>query len=240
MPGAPALVYVCPPADGGCAASRNARCTRARAKDFVVSRPCELLIPASTAPRSAEWALQGSRADVLRRSVRRTDREESTREPDRRPDRAAQRDRGRRAARRGRSHDLGGRPVDGRRSTPARPCPGRRTSTRPTPRPSEAFTTWGRTTPAERQLALLRLADAIEQRADEFVAVESPQHRQAAAPDRHRRGAARASTSCGSSPAPPACSTGSSAGEYMAGHTSWVRREPVGVVGQVDARGTTR
>ncbi|WP_421733262.1 gamma-aminobutyraldehyde dehydrogenase [Cellulomonas sp.] len=97
---------------------------------------------------------------------------------------------------------------------------------------SDAFTTWGRTTPAERQLALLRLADAIEQRAEEFVAVESrntgkPLHLTATdevppCVDQLRffAGAARVLD-------------GLSAGEYMAGHTSWVRREPVGVVGQV-------
>jgi betaine-aldehyde dehydrogenase len=97
---------------------------------------------------------------------------------------------------------------------------------------SDAFTTWGRTTPAERQLALLRLADAIEQRADEFVAVESrntgkPLHLTATdevppCVDQLRffAGAARVLD-------------GLSAGEYMAGHTSCVRREPVGDVGQV-------
>lgn len=36
-----------------------------------------------------------------------------------------------------------------------------------------AFETWRDTTPAERQLALLRLADALEARADEFVQIES-------------------------------------------------------------------
>ena len=97
---------------------------------------------------------------------------------------------------------------------------------------SEAFTTWGRTTPAERQLALLRLADAVEARAEEFVAVESrntgkPLHltRTDEVPPcvdqlRFFAGAARVLD-------------GLSAGEYLAGHTSWVRREPVGVVGQV-------
>lgn len=97
---------------------------------------------------------------------------------------------------------------------------------------SQAFTTWGRTTPAERQLALLKLADAVEARADEFVAVESrntgkPLHLTATdevppCVDQLRffAGAARVLD-------------GLSAGEYMAGHTSWVRREPVGVVGQV-------
>ena len=38
---------------------------------------------------------------------------------------------------------------------------------------SDAFESWGRTTPAERQRALLRIADAIDARAEEFVAVES-------------------------------------------------------------------
>ena len=36
-----------------------------------------------------------------------------------------------------------------------------------------AFETWGDTTPAERQKALLKIADALEARADEFVRVES-------------------------------------------------------------------
>ena len=35
-----------------------------------------------------------------------------------------------------------------------------------------AFETWGETTPSERQLALLRIADALESRADEFVDAE--------------------------------------------------------------------
>src|SRR3954447_8428498 len=97
---------------------------------------------------------------------------------------------------------------------------------------STAFTSWGRTTPAERQLALLALADAVEARAAEFVAVESrntgkPLHLTATdevppCVDQLRffAGAARVLD-------------GLSAGEYLAGHTSWVRREPVGVVGQV-------
>ncbi|MCG2800596.1 MAG: gamma-aminobutyraldehyde dehydrogenase [Cellulomonas sp.] len=95
-----------------------------------------------------------------------------------------------------------------------------------------AFETWGQTTPAERQRALLRLADAIEERAEEFVAVESrntgkPLHltRTDEVPPcvdqlRFFAGAARVLD-------------GLSAGEYLAGHTSWVRRESVGVIGQV-------
>ena len=97
---------------------------------------------------------------------------------------------------------------------------------------SDAFESWRRTTPADRQRALLRIADALEARSDEFVAAESrntgkPLH--LAATDevppcvdqlRFFAGAARVLG-------------GLSAGEYLAGHTSWLRREPVGVVGQV-------
>jgi betaine-aldehyde dehydrogenase len=95
-----------------------------------------------------------------------------------------------------------------------------------------AFGTWGATTPAQRQRALLRLADALELHAEEFVAAESrntgkPLHltRSDEIPPcvdqlRYFAGAARVLE-------------GTSAGEYLAGHTSWVRREPVGVVGQV-------
>ena len=48
----------------------------------------------------------------------------------------------------------------------------------------------GRHHPADRQQALLKIADAIEARADEFVAVESREHRQAARADRERGDAA--------------------------------------------------
>ncbi len=95
-----------------------------------------------------------------------------------------------------------------------------------------AFETWRDTTPGERQLALNRFADAIESRADELLALECENTgkpleltRQEELPmllDQLRffAGAARVLE-------------GKSAGEYMAGHTSWVRREPVGVCAQV-------
>lgn len=95
-----------------------------------------------------------------------------------------------------------------------------------------AAAAWGGTTPAERQQALLALADLVEQHADELVAAESrdtgkPLHLTVTdeippCVDQLRffAGAARVLT-------------GLTAGEYLAGHTSWVRREPVGVVGQV-------
>ena len=46
---------------------------------------------------------------------------------------------------------------------------------------AKAFETWGDTTPAERQKALLKIADALEERADEFVDGRVEGHRQAAA-----------------------------------------------------------
>ena len=95
-----------------------------------------------------------------------------------------------------------------------------------------AFETWRDTTPSDRQQALLKIADSIEERAEELVAAESqntgkplgltmseeipPMLDQI----RFFAGAAR-------------ILEGRSAGEYMAGHTSFIRREPIGVVGQV-------
>ncbi|WP_427924307.1 gamma-aminobutyraldehyde dehydrogenase [Streptomyces sp. cg40] len=95
-----------------------------------------------------------------------------------------------------------------------------------------AFPAWRDTTPSVRQRALLRIADAMEARADELVAVESrdtgkPLHltrseELAPAIDQIRffAGAAR-------------MLEGRSAGEYMEGMTSIIRREPVGVCAQV-------
>ncbi|MGB2840717.1 MAG: aldehyde dehydrogenase family protein, partial [Actinomycetes bacterium] len=97
---------------------------------------------------------------------------------------------------------------------------------------STAFETWKESTPSERSLALLKLADAIEANADELIALES-----------ENTGKPLALTA--SEEIPPMVDQlrffagaarnleGRSAGEYMAGHTSMVRREPVGVVGQV-------
>ena len=95
-----------------------------------------------------------------------------------------------------------------------------------------AFESWRETTPAERSLALLRMADAVQARAGEIVAAEC---RNTGKPVgltmaeeipplvdelRFFAGAAR-------------ILQGTSAGEYLAGHTSVLRREPVGVCAQV-------
>ncbi|KRO39903.1 MAG: phenylacetaldehyde dehydrogenase [Microbacteriaceae bacterium BACL25 MAG-120322-bin65] len=95
-----------------------------------------------------------------------------------------------------------------------------------------AFETWGDTTPGERQLALFRIADEMEKRAEEFADLESQdtgKPRASLVDDeimlsvdqiRFFAGAARNLQ-------------GLSAGEYMKDHTSMVRREPIGVIGQV-------
>ncbi|MES4888631.1 gamma-aminobutyraldehyde dehydrogenase [Streptomyces sp. NPDC096012] len=95
-----------------------------------------------------------------------------------------------------------------------------------------AFGQWRDTTPAQRQLVLLKIADAVEARADELVDAEC---RDTGKPKRitateeigpmvdHIRffaGAAR-------------LLEGKAAGEYMDGMTSIIRREPVGVCAQV-------
>ncbi|ARC57898.1 Gamma-aminobutyraldehyde dehydrogenase [Frondihabitans sp. 762G35] len=95
-----------------------------------------------------------------------------------------------------------------------------------------AFETWGETTPAERQLALFRIADAMEARAEEFADLESqdtgkPRHSLVEdeillSVDQIRFFAGEARHL-----------SGMSAGEYMPDHTSFVRREPIGVIGQV-------
>jgi aminobutyraldehyde dehydrogenase len=95
-----------------------------------------------------------------------------------------------------------------------------------------AFDTWSDTTPAQRSGRLLELADAIESRAEAFARVESlncgkPYARALgdeipAVVDcfRYFAGAAR-------------CISGTVANEYLAGHTSMIRRDPIGVVGSI-------
>ncbi|MFJ4223017.1 gamma-aminobutyraldehyde dehydrogenase [Microbacterium sp. NPDC089695] len=95
-----------------------------------------------------------------------------------------------------------------------------------------AFPIWRDTTPADRQLALFRIADEMQARAEEFADLESKdtgKPRASLVADeivqsidqlRFFAGAARSLE-------------GRAAAEYLAGHTSFVRREPIGVIGQV-------
>ncbi|MEO3749863.1 gamma-aminobutyraldehyde dehydrogenase [Streptomyces sp. B6B3] len=132
--------------------------------------------------------------------------------------------------------------VDGQTTEVTDPATGRTYATAPLSRAADvdaameaaraAFPGWRDSTPADRQLALLRIADAFERHADELLAVECQNTgkpleltRQEELPMmleqiRFFAGAAR-------------MLEGKAAGEYMAGMTSFVRREPVGVCAQV-------
>src|SRR4051812_5913274 len=96
----------------------------------------------------------------------------------------------------------------------------------------KAFEHWGRMTPRDRAGALLKIAEAVDERVEEINAVEckdtgkplgltmSEEMPYASDHFRFFAGASRVLE-------------GRSAGEYMDDHTSFVRREPIGVVGQV-------
>ena len=95
-----------------------------------------------------------------------------------------------------------------------------------------AFVSWSQTTPAVRAEALLAIAGAIEEHGEELAreeAINAGKPLAAVLGDeigvmadnlRFFAGAAR-------------CMEGRAAGEYTEGHTSFIRREPVGVIGQV-------
>lgn len=96
---------------------------------------------------------------------------------------------------------------------------------------ARAFEVWGQSTPGERQLALLKIADAIEARSEEIVSVES---RDTGKPLAAVRGETRAILNQIRFFAGAARSLeGRAAGEYLRNHTSFIRREPIGVVGQI-------
>jgi betaine-aldehyde dehydrogenase len=95
-----------------------------------------------------------------------------------------------------------------------------------------AFESWSNTTPGERALALIRLADALEEHGEELAALEIANAGKPAAAFkgdelpamadnlRFFAGCARAME-------------GKAAGEYVEGYTSWVRREAIGPVAQI-------
>jgi len=95
-----------------------------------------------------------------------------------------------------------------------------------------AFQGWRDATPSERSLALIRIADAIEARADELVEAET-------------RNTGKPVALTRSEEIPPSADQirffasaarvleGRSAGEYLKDHTSMIRREPIGVCAQV-------
>lgn len=97
---------------------------------------------------------------------------------------------------------------------------------------SKAFKTWSRTTPGERSGLLLKLADAIDRDAESFAALEAL-----------NCGKPRIRVLQDEMPAVADCFRffagavrnmhGAVAGEYLAGHTSMIRRDPIGVIGSI-------
>jgi aminobutyraldehyde dehydrogenase len=96
----------------------------------------------------------------------------------------------------------------------------------------KAFEPWSRTTPAERSALLLKLADAVDKEAEAFATLEAL-----------NCGKPRIRVLQDEMPAVSDCFRffagavrnmhGPVAGEYMAGHTSMIRRDPIGVVGSI-------
>lgn len=96
----------------------------------------------------------------------------------------------------------------------------------------KAFPGWSRTTPSDRAMALLKLADALEANGDAISEIEA-------------QNAGKPITAMREDEIGPSADQlrffagaarnleGKAAGEYMAGYTSFTRREAVGVVGQV-------
>jgi betaine-aldehyde dehydrogenase len=133
-------------------------------------------------------------------------------------------------------------PVEGRTSPVVDPCTGEAYAHAPVSSErdvatvmeaaSRGFEIWRDATPGERQRAMLRIADAVEARADEIIAAEcrntgkpveaTRQEEMAPLLDELRffAGAAR-------------LLEGKAAGEYLRDHTSFVRREPIGVCSQI-------
>ena len=132
--------------------------------------------------------------------------------------------------------------ADGRTTPVVNPVTGEQYATAPLSGPADvdramqaaaaAFESWRDTTPSERSLALFRIADAVEARVDDLIELEVQNTGKPIALTR-------------SEEIPPMVDQirfyasaarhleGKSAGEYMAGHTSMLRREPVGVCAQV-------
>ncbi len=97
---------------------------------------------------------------------------------------------------------------------------------------TRAFPKWAATTPGQRSVMLLKLADRMEEQQEEFARLESlncgKPHAKVLADElpaivdcfRFFAGATR-------------CLTAAAAGEYIAGFTSMIRRDPVGIVASI-------
>jgi betaine-aldehyde dehydrogenase len=96
----------------------------------------------------------------------------------------------------------------------------------------DAFAGWSNTTPGERALALIRLADALEEHGEELAALEIANAGKPASAFKNDELPVMADNlrffaGCARN------LEGKAAGEYMEGYTSWVRREAIGPVAQI-------
>jgi betaine-aldehyde dehydrogenase len=95
-----------------------------------------------------------------------------------------------------------------------------------------AFETWSQTTPRQRQAALLALADVLQAHDDELAeleALDAGKPISVVRPEELEHGIDNLRFFAGAA----RVLEGRAAGEYMPGRTSWIRREPVGVVGGI-------
>jgi 1-pyrroline dehydrogenase len=96
---------------------------------------------------------------------------------------------------------------------------------------AKAFETWQHTTPQDRSLLLLKIADSLEAAADEIGRLESANAGKptGAAIDEMAVCADLFRFFAGAARVPE----GLAATEYLAGHTSFIRRDPIGVVASI-------
>jgi betaine-aldehyde dehydrogenase len=140
---------------------------------------------------------------------------------------------------------IDGAPTDaasGRRSVVTSPGDGRQIATVPDSGADDvdravaaaqrAFAAWSQTTPRQRQAALLALADVLQAHDDELAeleALDAGKPISVVRPEELEHGIDNLRFFAGAA----RLLEGRAAGEYMAGRTSWIRREPVGVVGGI-------
>jgi betaine-aldehyde dehydrogenase len=140
---------------------------------------------------------------------------------------------------------IGGSPQEaasGRRSVVTSPGDGREIATVPDSGAEDvdqavaaaqrAFKTWSQTTPRQRQAALLALADVLQAHDDELAeleALDAGKPISVVRPEELEHGIDNLRFFAGAA----RLLEGRAAGEYMPGRTSWIRREPVGVVGGI-------
>jgi betaine-aldehyde dehydrogenase len=140
---------------------------------------------------------------------------------------------------------IGGSPQDAasqRRSVVTSPGDGREIATVPDSGADDvdravasaqhAFETWSQTTPRQRQAALLALADVLQAHDDELAeleALDAGKPISVVRPEELEHGIDNLRFFAGAA----RVLEGRAAGEYMPGRTSWIRREPVGVVGGI-------